>query len=891
MKCLLYLLFCVIFSLTVKAQYVTIVDPDFKVYLNNKYPSCFNGLGQMDTTCTEITTEDSLDFTAPRDISGIRYFDNLRYLKMSSGLLESIPVLPATLDTFICTNQGVFSNGGATFVPSLLLINNLPDNLKYFDCSNNGLTGLNSLPASLQYLKCSNNTTFLTGGPADVSIPVFATLPASLPPTLTHLICSKTALSSLPSLPGTLQFLDISNNAFEIRHYYDFNGNFNTYSNIGFTGLPSYPLSLEFLNVIGNPFVLPHILPASIIDLTVGDIAPDIQLSPNLAFLECGTANSTCIPWLPASMSGQSPYNNYAYNLILNAGLTSVNTCLPNVVPGVRVGYRISGNVISQFPHPVRYCSVTNNLNNCLTGPSVRGVAFCDLNSNGTQEPGELFRSGVSVSLSNGQNGFTNQNGTFALAGSMNANTLTVTAPSFFTAVPASFNYNFTTTDTVVTEQIALQPLVSKDSIGITITAWVTPRPGFPFSYHIQYINLGTTSISPSIQVTFNQAILTYISSSNPGVTQSGNLLNLTLPAMLPGEAGAFTASFTVLPSTSLGSILIATATVNAGTSSALFETISEVRGSFDPNDKHATASLTELQVDNGAYIDYLIRFQNMGTDTAFNIVVADTLSNLLDETTFQFITASHPCKITRSGSELYFEFSDIRLPYELIDEPASHGYVRFRVKPLASLPDNTNIVNQASIYFDYNVPVQTLPVTTIVNLTTVPVSHLQFSGIWQQGNQVLLSWKTLSEYNVEQYDIEESTDPFSFTKKMSVPSRGNGSNIYSVRRSMNEKVVYYRLRINDKDGNFSYAEIIRIVAPDKERKWSILSQPVSNNLQLILHDLTLTNAVAYLTNAEGRRVKTFILKPGFQFVNVNQLPSGVYFLHTQNLVEKIVIR
>ncbi|MBL0047644.1 MAG: DUF11 domain-containing protein [Bacteroidetes bacterium] len=41
-------------------------------------------------------------------------------------------------------------------------------------------------------------------------------------------------------------------------------------------------------------------------------------------------------------------------------------------------------------------------------------------------------------------------------------------------------------------------------------------------------------------------------------------------------------------------------------------------------------------------YLEYVIRFQNTGTDTAFSVLVTDTLSNDLDVASIQLVSSSH---------------------------------------------------------------------------------------------------------------------------------------------------------------------------------------------------------------------------------------------------------
>ncbi|MCB0535233.1 MAG: hypothetical protein KDD14_23705, partial [Saprospiraceae bacterium] len=133
--------------------------------------------------------------------------------------------------------------------------------------------------------------------------------------------------------------------------------------------------------------------------------------------------------------------------------------------------------------------------------------------------------------------------------------------------------------------------------------------------------------------------------------------------------------------------------------------------GSYDPNDKQAFPSGygNEHFVKANTDLEYLIRFQNTGTDTAFTVVVVDTLSPLLDISAVRPGAGSHPYDFAvLEGNVLRFKFSNIMLPDSNVNEPASHGFVKFRVAQMPDLADGKRIENSAAIYFDFNDPVIT---------------------------------------------------------------------------------------------------------------------------------------------------------------------------------------
>ncbi|MEM9929185.1 MAG: T9SS type A sorting domain-containing protein, partial [Bacteroidota bacterium] len=133
--------------------------------------------------------------------------------------------------------------------------------------------------------------------------------------------------------------------------------------------------------------------------------------------------------------------------------------------------------------------------------------------------------------------------------------------------------------------------------------------------------------------------------------------------------------------------------------------------GAYDPNDKAVTP--TGLTQDNvvpvDVTLDYRIRFQNTGTDTAFTVVVVDTLPPALDPATFVMGAYSHPCTWTLEGERtLKVTFDNIMLPDSNVNEPASNGFFTFRISTKPDLELDVEINNEADIYFDFNDPIRT---------------------------------------------------------------------------------------------------------------------------------------------------------------------------------------
>jgi len=134
-------------------------------------------------------------------------------------------------------------------------------------------------------------------------------------------------------------------------------------------------------------------------------------------------------------------------------------------------------------------------------------------------------------------------------------------------------------------------------------------------------------------------------------------------------------------------------------------------RGSYDPNDKqgYPFGYGKNHFIEQNQSIEYLIRFQNTGSDTAFTVRIQDTLSNYLDPTSLIPGASSHPYSYRIFGNGIVeFLFDPIALPDSNVNNAKSIGFVKFTISQKKDLPIGSEIKNNALIYFDYNSPIVT---------------------------------------------------------------------------------------------------------------------------------------------------------------------------------------
>ncbi len=244
--------------------------------------------------------------------------------------------------------------------------------------------------------------------------------------------------------------------------------------------------------------------------------------------------------------------------------------------------------------------------------------------------------------------------------------------------------------------------------------------------YYVKISNAGNQTLT-STSLTVQVPPSLNIKNTNPLFSsQVGNNLTFKLLNILPQETKTILIKAEVDTAlNNLGDTLtwvsyLAPITGDADLSDNADTLRLRVIGAYDPNDKQASA---EFIAPNTKTIDYHIRFQNTGNDTAFKVTVVDTLDLTLPMTNIVINSASHPYAFSVVNNILIWEFDDIMLPDSSVDYFGSQGYVNFTagINPNVGIGDTIN--NDADIYFDFQKPVITNVAKTVM-ITNISVGE-----------------------------------------------------------------------------------------------------------------------------------------------------------------------
>jgi trimeric autotransporter adhesin len=156
---------------------------------------------------------------------------------------------------------------------------------------------------------------------------------------------------------------------------------------------------------------------------------------------------------------------------------------------------------------------------------------------------------------------------------------------------------------------------------------------------------------------------------------------------------------------------------------------VDTIKSSYDPNEMQVSP---EGKVLPCTPLQYTIRFENTGNDTAHNIHIMDTLSDNVDIHSMRIISATSAMNIAllKAGGRnvVKFDFPGINL-LDSSHHNQCDGLVMYTIKARPGLADGITIPNRAGIYFDDNPVVMTNAVQNVIGMNPVIGPDTVFVG------------------------------------------------------------------------------------------------------------------------------------------------------------------
>ncbi len=474
----------------------------------------------------------------------------------------------------------------------------------------------------------------------------------------------------------------------------------------------------------------------------------------------------------------------------------------------------------------------------------------------------------------------------------------------YFNVNPVSTNINFPSINNLVdSADFCILPNGVHNQVDIRFLPIRNASPGFITGYELHYRNRGTTIMSGDIQLNFDNSRMSFTNSYPMPAMQLPAQLTWNYSNLSPFEDRSIFVYLTMFapPVNNIGDTLIYLATINpvAGDevpSDNSFILPQLITSSYDPNHKQCLEN-SKVDISHiNDYLHYTIQFQNLGTDTAYNIAIADTMSNNYDWESFDFISASHPCNVKRVNNKLVFYFENILLPYQAINDAGSNGYIAFQVKPKNTLAVGDSLNNTASIYFDFNYPVRTNKSVTIVS-TFVPVPvRMEYFSLNSKDESNLLTWKVATTDLTTIFNIERSNDGIHFSNIGNITATAQRCQLpfnFTDDKPLNGK-NYYRIKITDAN-NVSFYSKILVAGKTKSGFEIITITSDQNNTNLYLNVSKDQTVNMKMIAADGKMVysqnKTIAAGTNQLNIQTGNLAKGIYTLIVNTIDGELITK
>ncbi|MFK7750720.1 MAG: T9SS type A sorting domain-containing protein [Kordia sp.] len=829
-----YLLFFVLIitAQSLFAQIVNIPDANFKLALTTYFSSDTdgdiiadtivdtNGDGEIQQTEAEAVEVLIITNRNISSLEGIASFTNLKHVRCLSNNLTSFDISSnLLLEVLECgynqltnldisaninlkrliTHNNQISNLDVSSNPNLEVLIVDTNQLSALDVStNSNLIELDAGSNNLSSIDLSSNTNLeaveLDGNgltSLDVSMNInlkrlrftynqITNLDVSSNPSLTRLLCNNNLITNL----------NISNNPELITLNCGYNQltSIDISSSVNLEVLSCRNNNLANINVTNNTNLKEldcrnNML--TLLDVSANTILEDLDCRDNiLTHMDVSTNLNLIYFWV---------FNNQLETLYLKNGSHTIQFFNFSNNPALQY-ICADENEISVIQNLVNSYGYTDCVVNsyCSFSPggtlyTVSGEAKLDTNANGCDMNDQAFPN-ISFSITNGSDTgiFTaDTSGNYEIPLSEGTHTITpqLENSTYFTVSPTSVSVDFPTDASPNIQDFCITPNGTYNDLEIIIIPLEEARPGFDTEYKIIYKNKGTTTLSGTVNLLFEDDFMDVVSASPTANTQNTGSLSWSYTNLASFETRSIVytmnlntptdANFPLNGDDELSFTGTVTPTVSDETledNVIVLEQI--VVNSFDPNDKTCLEG-NEITTDKvGDFVHYLIRFENTGTASAINVVVKDDIDAAnYDISTLSVIDGSHDFVTRVAGQKVEFVFENINLPF---DDATNDGYVLFKIKTKSTLVANDTFMNKAEIFFDFNAPI-----ITNDEMTTV-AAPLSINEILLDATMVVFPKPTTETLFISAENPIQSIDLYSLQGKLILSKKiiGNQTNV-----------------------------------------------------------------------------------------------------------------
>ena len=174
-----------------------------------------------------------------------------------------------------------------------------------------------------------------------------------------------------------------------------------------------------------------------------------------------------------------------------------------------------------------------------------------------------------------------------------------------------------------------------------------------------------------------------------------------------------------------------------------------------------------------------------------------------------------------------------------------------------------------------------------------LPVTLLDFSAS-KSLDDVLLRWNTSHEINFDRFEVERSLNGAEFGRIATVQSQSAGSGTYhaldanALKLYAAQPVLYYRLKMIDKDGKFKYSGIVTVKSGNtRSLQVNVAPNPFIDKIQLQVQSETAAQAKINIRDLSGKLIesRSKFITAGSSIIEINSLDAlqrGIYIVEIE---------
>lgn len=181
-------------------------------------------------------------------------------------------------------------------------------------------------------------------------------------------------------------------------------------------------------------------------------------------------------------------------------------------------------------------------------------------------------------------------------------------------------------------------------------------------------------------------------------------------------------------------------------------------------------------------------------------------------------------------------------------------------------------------------------PTFSFTTENALPVELLDF---WSEvrPTSIVLNWRTASEINTKGAFVERRTADSSFEAIGWVDGAGNSSQVQTYTYNdldVEDGVTYfYRLRLVDLDGTFSFSKTIKVSLDVADSAIEVFPNPVNNDFKLRISSDTNESVVIYMYDLSGRVIMEkrvdVVQGQNVHRMNSESLENGIYLISVKS--------